>query len=379
MKSLIKYVSLLALIALGATLFYVKVYIPKTTYESVTPSMGALHVSVRGIGNVSAKDIYAITAQSGGKILAIHTDAGEWVKKGDLLIEMDGVDLPAQLAIAHANVEKSKYDIKALESDLLNQMAQKKLLQITYDRYLTLQKQKFVSQSEIDKAKADVESIDAAITASKAHIDAAKAALIVASKSIDALNVKIDRLHVKAPSDGYIVEKKAQVAQSVVPSTPILTLIDASTLWVVSKIDERISAKIQEGQHVKIHLRSQPDKVYEGEVARINAMSDAVTLEREVDIAFKELPKPFYINEQAQVEIVVNNLEGVVKIPSNLVVQNGGKLGVWLKKEGRAQFQSIDIIGRGESEVALKTMDEHTQIIVPNSHKKTLYDGMKIH
>ena len=108
-------------------------------------------------------------------------------------------------------------------------------------------------------------------------------------------------------------------------------------------------------------------------------MSDAVTLEREVDIAFKELPKPFYMNEQAQVEIVVENLERVLKIPSNLVVQNGGELGVWLNKEGRAHFQSIDIIGRGESEVALKTMDEHTQIIVPNSHKKTLYDGMKIH
>jgi len=179
MKTSLKYL-LSALLLLGlATLFYKKVYIPKTTYETLSATRGTIDVTVQGIGNVAAKESYAITAQTGGKIVALHTDIGKWVKKGDLLVEMDGVDLPAQLAITKANLNKADADTNAAMSDLMSQKAQKKLLQITYDRYAKLQKQKFASESEFDKAKADLDSI----------INAAKAAAVVASKNIEALNL----------------------------------------------------------------------------------------------------------------------------------------------------------------------------------------------
>ena len=379
MKPAIKYL-LSALLVLGlGTLFYNKVYIPKTTFKTLSPTRGNLNVTVQGIGNVSAKESYAITAQTGGKIIALHTDIGQWVKKGDLLVEMDGVDLPAQLAITKANLNKANADTNAARSDLMSQKAQKKLLQITYDRYAKLQKQKFASQSEYDKAKADLESIDAGIRASKAHINAAKAAAVVASKNIDALKVKIDRLKIYAPVDGYVTAKNAQIAQNVLPTTAIFTMVDSRTLWVVAKIDERVSSSIKLGQSVKIHLRSQDNKIYEGVVARINPVSDSVTLEREIDIVFKEIPKPFYINEQAQVEIEVEMHKDIVKIPAKLLVQNSGKFGVWIAKDAHAHFVACDIIAKNSHEVGVKNLPLTAQIIVPNSHKKPLKEGMSIH
>jgi len=379
MKTSLKYL-LSALLLLGlATLFYKKVYIPKTTYETLSATRGTIDVTVQGIGNVAAKESYAITAQTGGKIVALHTDIGKWVKKGDLLVEMDGVDLPAQLAITKANLNKADADTNAAMSDLMSQKAQKKLLQITYDRYAKLQKQKFASESEFDKAKADLDSIDAAIRASKAHINAAKAAAVVASKNIEALKVKIDRLKIYAPVDGYVTAKNAQIAQNVLPTTAIFTIVDSKTLWVVAKIDERVSSGVKLAQSVKIHLRSQVDKVYEGVVARINPISDSVTFEREIEIAFNEIPQPFYINEQAQVQIAIAQQKDLVKIPAKLLVQNGGKLGIWIAKDAHAHFLECEIVARNTQEVGVKNLPLTAKILVPNSHKKPLKEGMSIH
>jgi len=379
MNKYIKYTVGLGLIIVAIGMFYSKVYIPKTTFEIASPSQGDLKVSITGIGNVGAKDIYAITAQSGGKILAMYTDQGKWVKKGELLIVMDGVDLPQQLEVTKATLQKANFDIKASINELSNQKTQKELLEITYKRYTKLKEQKFASEAEYDKAKTDFEGIKASMSATRSRIDSAKATRKIAEKNVDVVRAKISRLRVYAPIDGFVISKDAQVAQNVVPSTPILKIVDTKTLWIEAKIDERISSKIHLAQSATIVLRSQANKSFKGIVKRIGVMSDAVTLQREVDVAFVNIPEPFYINEQALISIDIQVFDDVIKIESSLVVQNGGKLGVWVLKDSHAYFKQIQIIAQNDTEIAVKNIPIDTQIIVPNTDKKPLTDGMKIH
>ncbi len=376
---MIKYIIGLVALILGVTLFYTKVYLPKTTFKVVKAKEGVLEESVRGIGNVGAKNIYNITAQSGGKILEILSDEGEWVKKGDLLVVMDGVDLAEQLEVAQANLTKAKYDLLGYESELTNLKAQEVLLQTTYNRYRKLKEQNFVSQAEYDKANTDLQSIKASISASISHTNAAKANIVVAQKNIQVVQARVDRLKVYAPIDGYVIAKEVEVAQDVTPSTTLLQIVDPKTLWVKTKIDERVSAQIKLGQSATITLRSQPKKVYKGVVKRVVSVSDGVTLEREIDVAFITLPQPFFINEQAEVNIGVKRYVHVVKIPSNVVVQEGGILGVWIVENNQVTFQKIDMIGQNDDAIAVSNIAKHTQIVIPNKNKKTLKNGMKIH
>lgn len=255
-----KYLIVAIVVILVAILFYKKVYLSKTTFSVVKPTVGDLQVNIRGIGNVDAQYIYPITAQSGGRILKILTDNGMWVKKGDLLVVMDGVDLPDQLEIAKTNLKKANDEILASKHELENQKAQKELLAITYKRFKKLYKEGFAAKSEFDKAKADLQSMEASIDASYSKIDAAKAGAIAAKKSIDTIKTKIDRLKVHAPVDGYVISRDAEVDQNVLPQTPILKIVDPKTLWVDTKIDERISAQIKVGQKATITLRSNPQK-----------------------------------------------------------------------------------------------------------------------
>ena len=380
MNKRIKYIIIAILVIVGIVLFYKNVYIVKTTYKTLSPKVANLDIKVFGIGNVSAKDIYSITAQTGGKIISILTDEGQWVKKGDLLITIDPVDMPELVQEMLISVEKTKSELKALikESESLN--AQKELALITYKRYEKLVKQSFVSRSEFDKAKTDLNALTAQLEATLVRIESSKIEVQRTQKNADSLKTKLSRFQIYAPVDGYVISKSAEVAQNVASSTTILKIVDPKTLWIRAYIDEKISGDIKVGQKAEITLRSQSNKQFTGSVKRIVAQSDAVTQEREINVAFDELPIPFYINEQARVTINVKTISNAITIPLNTLKVEDGKEGVWTLIDNKAYFKELNIQAKGDNEAAIisgiKTEDI---IIIPDSSKKALSEGMRIH
>ena len=380
MNKRIKYIIIAILVIVGIVLFYKNVYIVKTTYKTLSPKVANLDIKVFGIGNVSAKDIYSITAQTGGKIISILTDEGQWVKKGDLLITIDPVDMPELVQEMLISVEKTKSELKALikESESLN--AQKELALITYKRYEKLVKQSFVSKSEFDKAKTDLNALTAQLEATLVRIESSKIEVQRTQKNADSLKTKLSRFQIYAPVDGYVISKSAEVAQNVASSTTILKIVDPKTLWIKAYIDEKISGDIKVGQKAEITLRSQSNKQFTGYVKRIVAQSDAVTQEREINVAFDELPIPFYTNEQARVTINAKTISNAITIPLNTLKVEDGKEGVWTLIDNKAYFKELNIQAKGDNEAAIisgiKTEDI---IIIPDSSKKALSEGMRIH
>lgn len=380
MKTWIKYLITFLIIALGATIFYLKVYIPKTTYQIVSPTRGTINVQVHGVGNVDAKNIYTINAHANGRITNIFTDEGLWVKKGDLLVEIDPVDLPNLLEEAKASLQKAKYELVAVKKELQNLNAQKTLIKISYKRYEKLYKQKYAAKAEYDKAYADLQSIEAQIGASRANINSSKAEILRAQKNIEAIEIKLSRLKLYAPIDGYVLSRDAEISQTVLSAQAILKIVDAKTVWIKAYIDEQISGKIKIGQKADITLRSQSNKIFAGKVQRISAISDAVTQEREIAVSFDNLPIPFYINEQAEVSITIETFHDILSIDAALISQENGKVGVWIAKNSTAHFQELEIVARSQNSVGVKSgVDENTKIIVLNPKKKPLSNGMKIH
>ena len=379
MNKRIKYIIIAILVIVGIVLFYKNVYIVKTTYKTLSPKVANLDIKVFGIGNVSARDIYSITAQTGGKIISILTDEGQWVKKGDLLITIDPVDMPELVQEMLISVEKTKSELKALikESESLN--AQKELALITYKRYEKLVKQSFVSRSEFDKAKTDLNALTAQLEATLVRIESSKIEVQRTQKNADSLKTKLSRFQIYAPVDGYVISKSAEVAQNVASSTTILKIVDPKTLWIKAYIDEKISGDIKVGQKAEITLRSQSNKQFTGSVKRIVAQSDAVTQEREINVAFDELPIPFYINEQARVTINAKTISNAITIPLNTLKVEDGKEGVWTLIDNKAYFKELNIQAKGDNEAAINGIKTEDIIIIPDSSKKALSEGMRIH
>ncbi|WP_345993067.1 efflux RND transporter periplasmic adaptor subunit [Sulfurimonas sp. HSL-1716] len=379
MKNWKKLLTITVLMMAGSALFYFKVYIPKTTYRIVNPKKGYLRVQVFGIGTVDAKDIYQIGAQTGGKITDILTDQGRWIKKGALIATVDPVDLPLQLEEAKASLAKARSESIALREETRSLKAQKELIKITYDRYEKLYKQRYAAKAEYDKAAADLQSINAQIAASRARANSSDAEIKRAKRNIKAMEVRLSRYHIYAPISGYVVSKNVQAAQNVLPTQSIVKIADPKSVWIKAYVDERISADIKAGQKALITLRSQEDKKFEGKVARIAAISDAVTQEREVDVSFDDLPIPFYLNEQAQVSITTKVLKDLFLVDTALLVKKNKKSGVWVVKGSTAHFQILEIIAESNGFAGIKSgIDETTKIIVSDPKKKALSEGIKV-
>ena len=108
-------------------------------------------------------------------------------------------------------------------------------------------------------------------------------------------------------------------------------------------------------------------------------MSDAVTLEREIDVSFEKIPEPFYINEQAEVSIEVKRYKDVLKVSLNVLVQINGTWGVWTLKDDHAHFLKLKDKIQNSREVSAANLTKTMQIIVPDGKKKPLKEGMNIH
>lgn len=379
MKSWIKYTLIAAAIIAGGAIFYKKVYVVKSTFEMTQPTKGELKVSVKGIGNVDAKNIYAITAQSGGRIEEIHFDEGMWVKKGDLLLSIDAVELPSLIGEAKATLQKSSHEAASAKENIASLDAQKVLLEATHERHKKLLEQKFVSQAEYDKAKSDLDNIKAQMNSQKAKIASAASEEQRMQKNIEALQTKLERLKVYAPVDGYVISKEAEKASYVLPSTVIFKIVDPTTLWVRANIDERVAQSVKVGQNASIKLRSKPNEKLKGTLQRVVAMSNAVTLEREVNIGFDATPETFYINEQAEVNIHVATHKDVLKVPMKLLSKYNGKKGLWVAEGDKAYFKEVSILAQSDEEAAIASgIEAGAELLVPKINNKPLSDGMKI-
>jgi len=379
MKNSYKILIAIVIAALLGALFYMKVYVPKTTYKTITPTVGGLDVKVFGIGNLGAKEIYLVTAGVSATVESVDTDQGEWVKKGDLIARFDAVDLPLQLEESRIGVKKARSELVASQKELSSLRAQKNLALVTYKRYKKLKKQSYASQSEYDKAKADLEAIDAQIEATKAHIDSAKTEVERSKKSVEAMQAKLAKYKLYAPADGYVIERDAVVGQTLLPTQTVVKIVDPEDVWVKAYIDERISGDVKLGDSATIILRSHPDKHYRGVVKRVVAQSDPVTQEREVDVAFEKLPIPFYINEQAEVLIETARLQDVLKLPVQAVIHQDSKSGVWVSKEGKAHLEEVKVLAVSESEAAVDGISKDTRILIASAKNRPLKEGMKVH
>jgi len=379
MKKIYKYLIILVAMVIVATIFYNKVYIPKVTYKTTSPTVGDLDVKVFGIGNVGAKSIYNISAGVSATVLSVNTDEGLWVKKGDLLATLDAIDLPIKLQEAKVAVKKSDSELIALQKEQESLQAQKNLALVTYKRYEKLKKQSFASQSEYDKAKADLDVIKAQLKATKARINSARIGIELSKKSVDALQEKLLRYKIYAPIDGFVISKDAEVAQTILASNSLVKIVNPKDVWIKAYIDEKISGDIKVGNFAEIKLRSDSDKTYNGIVKRIVAQSDAVTQEREVNIAFENLPIPFYINEQAEVFIHSKQLKNVLKVPSNSLDYIDKKSGVWVNKNSIAHFKEVEVMAISDDSVAVKGIDTDANVMIPSLKNKSLSEYMRVH
>lgn len=301
---------------------------------------GELARRVTGVGTVEARYVYAIGPVQPGRIARLLVDQGDAVEPGQLLGEMDPVDLDERILSGEAAREKSIGAMAVAKSQLDQAINRYALAETNAARYAALRDAETVS-AELAEAKiADADLAKSALAGAEAALRMAERDVEKTAADLKSLRVQKSNLRLTSRYGGIVVSRDAEPGNTVVAGQAVLKIVDPKTLWIRARVDQADAGAIAPGQEAEITLRSGAQHSLKGKVVRIEMLGDSVTVERIVNIAFTEAA-PLRLGELAEVTINTADAPRGLYVPTAAVKKLNGGYGVWKIEDGKAVFCAV--------------------------------------
>jgi len=310
--------------------------IPVILKEVATGKVEATLANTRA-GTVEACLRTRLSTIIGGRIEYLGVKEGDKVKKGQLLLKLWNDDQQAQAALSQAQVVLADRRVEEVCIAALNAEKEAK-------RQSDLRARGFVSTSREEAARTDAE-------VRRASCNTAKADVAQAEAKFKATRVEQGRVALYAPFDGTVAKIVGELGEYStpsppgVPTPPAIDLIDDSCLYVKAPMDEVDAPKIKAGQTVRVSLDALPGKLLPGKVRRVAPYVSAVekqarTVDIEVDFAEPEATGKLLVGYSADVEIILDGRDKVLRIPT-AAIQEGSRVLLFNADSGKLEERKI--------------------------------------
>jgi HlyD family secretion protein len=244
-----------------------------------------------GIGVVEARRSYLVGPTTAGRVRHVAVDVGEVVKAGQLLAEMDPVDLDQRLAATSAAARRAKNAVDTAAAQLADSVARREVAAANARRYEELGRKGFVSSSVTEGKTQEMNSASAQFAAAEAALAGARQDLARLDAERAGAQQQRSNLRLLAPADGVVTARDAEPGSTVVAGQAVVRLVDPASLWLRVRFDQGRSAGLAAGLPAEIALRSRPGRPLAGKVQRLELLGDSVTEERIAQIAFEQMPE----------------------------------------------------------------------------------------
>jgi HlyD family secretion protein len=333
-------VSVLALALLGAFGWVLARSGPLAPIRVTTVKVeeGTQALALFGIGTVEARRAYLIGPTVAGRVLHVGVDVGDAVTAGQVLAELDPVDLDERTAASQASIARAGSLVLAAEAQLRDAQARREVATINARRYVELGGQRFVSTSAVEAKQQEQVSAQAATRAAEANLAGARQEITRLTAERDGLGQQRSKLRLLAPTSGIVSAREAEAGSTVIAGQAVLRLIEPASLWVRVRIDQGRSTGLAAGLPAQIVLRSNPGQPLPGKVVRVEPVSDSVTEERIALVAFDTLPPAVSVGEMAEVTLSLPAGQPGLLLPNASIRRQGGTPGVWRSAADGPQF-----------------------------------------
>lgn len=309
---------------------------------------GRLSPAIFGIGTVEARRGWMIGPTVAGRVLSVKVDVGDAVKAGQLLAEMDPVDLDQRLAALDAALARTASSQAAAQAQLADATARRALAALNAQRNQDLAAQNFISAGALEARLQEKASADAALQAAQANLTGAGQDVARQRAERAALAQQRGNVRLLAPADGVVTSRDAEAGSTVVAGQPVLRLIDPASLWVRLRVDQGRSAGLAPGLQARIVLRSQPRTPLAGQVARVELLADSVTEERIAQVAFNTVNAAdetagASVGELAEVTLQLPETPTSLLLPNASIQRQQGQTGVWRLQNGKPVFAPVQL------------------------------------
>ncbi len=308
----------------------------------VTIEKRSISPALFGIGTVDAQFTHKIGPIAAGRVKTVLVQPGDSVKAGELLGEMDPVDMDQRIVSLQAGRKRAEANLLAVQAQILEANARTQFAQSQAQRYEQLLAARSVSAEAAEAKRQELQIAQAALAAVRANQDASRQDLLRIDADIAALVQQRSHLRLVSPVNGLVTRRNADRGTTVVTGQAVVEVVEPSRLWIHVRFDQQRAQGLRAQLPAQVLLRSQGNTAIAGQVLRVEPHADAVTEEVLAKVVFSQQPQvPPPIGELAEVTVRLGALPAGPAAPNASIHRVDGRLGVWLVDAGDLRFAPV--------------------------------------
>ncbi|MGA9055065.1 MAG: efflux RND transporter periplasmic adaptor subunit [Terriglobia bacterium] len=308
-----------------------------TGVQTETVHLESVPQAYQSAGTIHSANTAILAAQLGGTVLEIHVNAGDHVKRGQLLAVLDDRSAQAQMRGAEAGVNEAVQGEAEVEQGLKAATADRQFAEATFNRYKVLLAKNSLSRQEFDGAEARYQ----AALANERSMEAKKQQVLArqqqARSQQDSARTYLSFSRIESPLDGVVTAKSVDAGTVVMPGTPVLTVEETTRYRLEASLPEEYLPSAKTGASVSI---STEHGQFEGRVAEVVPAADVTSHTFMVKI---DLPHDCNCRsgEYGQASFPIGEAKRLA-VPSSAVLDHGELQGIFVVgADGNVEYRLV--------------------------------------
>lgn len=322
----------------------------------VVPGLRVQKIQLRSVadeleapGSVIAVSTAQVAARTMGTVLQVVVREGDFVKRGQILAQLDERELASHRSAAQAGAQGATAGVAQATQALAAAQAQADVMQKTYDRYSYLKEQKSVSPQEFDEIAAKQQAARANLERVKAALRQAEAGLAQAESEAHAAESAASYARIVAPFDGRVIRRTIEPGSLVSPGVPLFVVEDASRYQLEATLPAEAAAFLKKNAPASVQLDGPQQKSLSGKVAEMEAGADPashtlrarIDLPKEAGVQSGIFGRAFFSRGEKQTLLV----------PGTALVDRGQLRGIYVVGDGGLLHWRVVTVGKGTADM----------------------------
>ena len=296
---------------------------PKQQYFTSRVERGNISDLVQATGTINAVKTVQVGSQVSGTISKLNADFNSRVKRGEIVAAIEPSLFQGAVLQAKADLQDANANLSAAKANLLKAKATAVQTKSDFERTDSLAREGVMSQQQLDLARANADTNQAAVSAAQAQLTQAAAQVQQKQAALAVAQTNLDHTIIRSPIDGVVVARTVDVGQTVAASMQAPNLFniaqDLTKMQVDTQTDESDVGNIKVGQQATFKVDAYPDQTFTGRVVqvRLNPTTVQNVVTYDTVIAFDNPQTKLFPGMTAYVSLPVATANDVLEVSNS--------------------------------------------------------------